>query len=60
MLKAEDYLLDVVHTVHDELLIEADSLNDEELLKEIVLNPPTWAAGLPLDCESWSGSRYRK
>jgi DNA polymerase len=48
------------HT-HDELLCETfNPEEDEPLLKDIMLDSPDWADGLPLAVETWNGKRYRK
>jgi DNA polymerase len=50
----------VMHT-HDELVIEHPAIT-EELIKEIMEEPPDWAAklGVPVMVEAWVGTRYRK
>ena len=53
----------VVGHVHDELLLE---VADDEVaeatdqLRRAMMTPPAWADGLPLNCEIWTGRRYRK
>lgn len=52
---------DLVLTVHDEMIAEADegagSVREFEALMAEV---PTWAAGCPVEAEGWTGLRYRK
>lgn len=53
----------VVGHTHDEVLLEVfDDEVDEatEMLTRAMKNVPDWAKGLPLNCEIWSGRRYRK
>ncbi len=52
----------VAHT-HDEILLEVrdDEVADAEVeLRRAMLHMPAWADGLPLDCEIWTGRRYKK
>ena len=46
-------------TVHDECVAEvpAGSITEAEFLA-ILLEPPAWAAGLPLAGKVWSGTHY--
>ena len=48
----------VLH-VHDEIIAEVptDSISEADFLA-ILLEPPTWAAGLPLAGKVWSGTHY--
>jgi len=48
----------VMH-VHDEVVIESSTLALDDL-NATMCEPPTWADGLPLAAEGWSGERYRK
>ena len=53
----------VVGHTHDELLLEVE--DDEvaeatEQLRRAMMTAPSWADGLPLNCEIWNGERYRK
>lgn len=54
----------VVMHVHDEAIVEVpETLRCEDTVsrvEEIMQEPPTWAAGLPIVAEGWRGSRYRK
>lgn len=56
----KNYGLDIVLTVHDELLSEGGEQTSLEEVKECFIRPIRWAPGLPLDAEVWSGKRYRK
>ena len=44
------------HT-HDEVICREGAL---DVLKEEMMRLPSWAEGLPLDAEFWTGPRYRK
>lgn len=70
MLNVEKAGFQVVLTVHDEILAEAESecINDhngkaDEFLNRFIrwiCETPVWAAGIPLAAEGWIGERYRK
>ena len=47
----------LVLCVHDELVTEA---TDAKALHEAMIQTPDWAAGLPVDVESFHAPRYRK
>jgi DNA polymerase len=51
--------ISVVLTVHDEVITEVPigSISDAEYLATL-LEPPSWAEGLPLAGKAWSGSHY--
>lgn len=49
----------IVLHVHDEIVAEAVSGNLDEYLSLMKL-APTWAAGLPIAVEGWTGVHYRK
>jgi DNA polymerase I-like protein with 3'-5' exonuclease and polymerase domains len=52
----------VGHT-HDELILEVkkNEVGDAEpALAGVMLDIPNWADGLPMNCETWNGERYRK
>lgn len=48
----------VVGHVHDEILVEGE--HDVEEIKRIMIEPPAWADGLPIDGEGFRCLRYRK
>ena len=60
----------VILTVHDEVLAEVvseispvsyDALERAEArFRKIMMTPPAWAEGCPIDVECWHGERYRK
>lgn len=55
--------MDLILTVHDELLAEADDeVADAKLaaMQAVMNTPPTWAPGLPVGSDGWVGKRYRK
>ena len=66
MLELDDHHRDLVQlilTVHDELLGEADKANEAEALAkvtEIMAKTPAWAGDLPVGADGWSGDRYKK
>lgn len=50
-----------VLTVHDENIAEADEgKGNVKEFEELVSEVPTWAKGLPIAAEAWSGFRYHK
>ena len=51
----------IVLHVHDEIVVEVPEGKDKlaELLA-IMSKPPTWAEGLPIEAEGWTGRRYQK
>jgi len=60
---------ELVLTVHDELLCEYEEgarrtyeerVADLEEVRQCFLKMPSWAKGLPLDAECWTGMRYQK
>lgn len=52
---------DVVLSVHDELLAEADFGKGSVLaFEKLMSDAPTWAEGLPVRVAAWKGPRYRK
>jgi DNA polymerase len=60
MFNIKNYGLDIVLTVHDEILSEGmNDINLEEV-KECFIRQIKWAPDLPLDAEVWKGYRYRK
>ena len=63
MVKAHDRGVDLLLTVHDELVAEAPAAQIAELsatLSDCMLSTPAWAHGLPIAVEGWTGERYRK
>ena len=69
MLRAARAGLDPIMTVHDEVVCHVPVYSGnaasyrEHLLEELnrhLLKLPSWAQGLPLDAEGWTGDRYRK
>jgi DNA polymerase len=54
----------VVLRVHDEALAEVDLIEDTTTLEaefcRLLCQAPSWAAGLPLTAEAWTGERFRK
>lgn len=51
----------VLLTVHDEAICEKKlGTGDLNAFTKIMCDPPSWAAGLPLEAKGWRGSRYRK
>lgn len=59
MLLAEEYGLEVVLTVHDELITETVD-GSVDTLVQCMSVVPTWAAGLPLAAAGFETTRYRK
>ena len=61
MLRLEDAGYPIVMTVHDEVVAESSA--EKGSLAEftaILCKLPSWAKGLPLTADGWSGQRYRK
>jgi len=50
----------VIMHVHDEIVVESDTLSLDALNKLLAETPPDWAKGLPLAAEGWCDDRYRK
>ncbi len=50
--------------VHDEVLAEAPAdvlqVGGLHMFNELLETPPEWADGLPIEAESWAGTRYKK
>ena len=53
-------LPDVVLHVHDEIVLETADPDAPNTLKQVMCTPPDWAAGLPLNAEVETMSRYGK
>lgn len=52
---------DIVLTVHDELIAEADEgFGTAEEVERLMCDAPDWARGLPLRAEGFEAKRYRK
>jgi DNA polymerase len=51
---------DVVLHVHDEIVLETDNPDAPNTLKQVMCTPPEWAAGLPLNAEVETMTRYGK
>lgn len=51
---------DVVMHVHDEVVIEVDKHLSPAVVSEQMRRVPSWAAGLPLRCDSYETPFYRK
>lgn len=61
MKRVEKENFDIVLTVHDELISEADENRDHKEFEKLVSGPnPEWAKGCPVSAKGWSGRRYRK
>jgi DNA polymerase len=62
MLRAhEGDTYDVVLSVHDELIAEADEgEGDVREFEDLMAGLPDWAEGCPVTAEGWSGGRYKK
>ena len=61
MRECEKIGLNVIVTVHDEIVIEVDSPDDaKQQLEKIMVSTPLWAEGLPLAAESKIMRRYGK
>jgi hypothetical protein len=50
--------LKVVLHCHDEYVLEVDHDVRKEDVEELLRQPPSWAADLPIDVESWEGDHY--
>lgn len=61
MLRLEDAGYPIIMTVHDEVVAES-SVEKGTLAEftDILCKLPSWAKGLPLTAEGWTGQRYRK
>lgn len=58
-----DPRFDLVLSVHDELVAEADGPPTEEsaeVFRKVMVKQPGWSEGLPIAVEAWAGMRYRK
>lgn len=54
-------IYDVILTVHDEIVAEADlGKGSVKEFERLVATCPDWAEGCPVEAEGWAGVRYRK
>ena len=61
MVRAEERGYPPVLSVHDEVITEpVKGIGSVEELEKILVEAPTWAAGLPIAAEGMSAERYRK
>lgn len=61
MLRLEDAGYPIVMTVHDEVVAESSTESGTfEEFRDILCRLPSWAKGLPLTADGWTGQRYRK
>jgi DNA polymerase len=63
MFRLDAQKVDIVFTVHDEVVIEVPEKAPEPILERvcgIVSTPPDWAKDLPLAAEGFRAKRYRK
>jgi DNA polymerase len=61
-IKREHPEVRIVLDVYDEVVAEAplNGTFNIEIMNQILVDNPTWAAGLPLAVEGWEGTRYAK
>jgi DNA polymerase len=52
--------LDILGTVHDELLFEFDKHTSYQALYRVMNRAPLWAQGLPVAAEGYVGDRFKK
>jgi DNA polymerase len=61
MRRVEKAGFEIVMSVHDEVVAEAEPGRDVHEFEKLVAGPnPAWARGCPVAAEAWSGKRYRK
>jgi len=63
MLNLENAGYNVCNSIHDEVLLLVDELNQDTALDEVIkimTTPPQWAPDFPLAAEGWVSKRYRK
>jgi DNA polymerase len=57
----ESHIYDIVLSVHDELIAEADlGAGSVEEFTALMSQTPAWAEGCPVEAEGWRDVRYRK
>lgn len=59
MMNADKAGLEIIGTVHDEVIVEKDADLDDRLSYHMSRLPP-WAAGCPIETEGFVAKRYRK
>lgn len=52
--------LDIVLTVHDEVVLECEPTIETDRVEELMTRPLVWAPDLPLAVSAWKGYRYGK
>ena len=60
MLNLEEAGYQVINSIHDEVLLLAESASVLDDVVAIMTTPPDWAPDMPLAAEGWTGERYRK
>jgi DNA polymerase len=61
MLRLEAAGYSLVLTVHDEAIAEVDiNFGSVDTYRELMIQVPTWATGLPIDAEVINDTRYTK
>lgn len=60
MLNVEDRGITTIFHSHDELIAEVDTNFDSNIMKEVMIQTPEWAEGLPLSVSIEESDFYRK
>ena len=63
MLNLEDKGYRICNSIHDEVLLLIDEVDQDTALDDVIkimTTPPQWAPDFPLAAEGWVGKRYRK
>jgi DNA polymerase len=61
MLRLAEAKFQMLFTVHDEIVAEDDPTRDRlQEFRDVLVQPPAWASGLPLDVDIVRSLRYRK
>lgn len=60
LVRAEAAGLEPIFHVHDEAVCQVESNDGFEELRQIMLHPPDWADGLPMNSSGFCEERYRK